>query len=60
MHDSTSKMPAATLYLTDDQFRTVRTLFELESTPWQPGQRELGRLADWGLVPEDVAVAPVP
>jgi dipeptidyl aminopeptidase/acylaminoacyl peptidase len=56
MHDSTSKMPAATLYLMDEQFRTVRTLFELESTPWQPGQRELGRLADWGLVPDDVAV----
>jgi hypothetical protein len=44
----------------DDQFRTVRKLFELDATPWQPGQRDLGRLADWGNVPDDMAIAPGP
>ena len=53
VHDPQQTMPAVTLYLIDEQFRTVRTLFELESNPWQPGQRELGRLADWVLVPAD-------
>jgi hypothetical protein len=60
MHNPGQKMPAATLYLMDDQFRTVRTLFELDATPWQPGQRDLGRLADWASVPDDVAIASGP
>ena len=40
----------------DGQFQTVHTLFDLAATPWQPGQRDLGRLADWAIVPEDVQV----
>lgn len=60
IHASGQKLPPATLYLMDEQFRTTRTLFELDATPWQPGQRDLGRLADWANVPDDVAIAPQP
>jgi hypothetical protein len=49
-------MPAATLFLMDDQFRTVQTLFHLEASPWQPGHRDLARLADWCLIPQDIPI----
>lgn len=60
MHNGEQKMPAATLYVMDEQFGTTRTLFELDATPWQPGQRDVGRLADWANVPDDVVIAPQP
>lgn len=56
LHDPGQKMPAVTLFLMDDDFRSVRDLFELEATPWQPGQREMGRLADWAVVPPDLRI----
>jgi hypothetical protein len=46
----------ATLILMDDQFQTVRELFELETHGWKPGHRDFGRLADWAIVPDDVLV----
>ena len=48
------RVSGATLLLMDDQFHGTRELFEMEAFPWQPGQRDLGRLADWAEVPEDV------
>ena len=54
LRDTGQKLPPATLYLTDEHLRSVRDLFELEACPWQPAQRDLGRLADWAVVPEDV------
>ena len=55
MHDTGQKLPPATLYLMDEQFRSVGVLFELDASPWQPAQRDMGRLADWAIVPEDLA-----
>jgi len=45
---------SATLILMDDQFETIRELFELETHGWRPGHRDFGRLADWAVVPNDV------
>jgi Tol biopolymer transport system component len=58
--DSAQKFPPATLYLVDRQLKPVRDLFELEACPWQPAQRDLGRLADWAIVPEDISVGSKP
>jgi hypothetical protein len=46
----------ATLFLMDARFRTTRELFELEVHSWNPGQRDIGRLGDWAIVPDDVAL----
>jgi hypothetical protein len=54
------RLPTATLYLMDEQFRSVKVLFELDACPWQPAQRDVGRLADWAIVPEDVAIRAEP
>jgi tRNA A-37 threonylcarbamoyl transferase component Bud32 len=50
------RLPTATLCLMDEQFRVVTVLFELEACPWQPAQRDPGRLADWAIVPADVVI----
>jgi Tol biopolymer transport system component len=44
----------ASLFLMGDQFQAVRELFELEVHSWQPGERDLGRLGDWSIVPDNV------
>ena len=54
LRDTGQKLPPATLYLMDEQFRSVRTLFDLDACPWQPAQREMGRIADWAIVPADI------
>ena len=46
----------ATLFLMDEQFQTVRDLFELHRTYWQYAQRDAGRLADWSVIPPEVAL----
>ena len=56
MHDTGQRLPPVTLFLMDDGFRSVRDLCELEATPWQPAQRDLGRLADWAIVPDDMRI----
>jgi len=45
--------PLADLFLMDDQFRAVRSLFRLDVRCWRTPQSDLGRLADWSVVPED-------
>jgi dipeptidyl aminopeptidase/acylaminoacyl peptidase len=57
IHDSGEKAPPVTLLLVDDQFREVCTLFDLEVSHWDPAQRDLGRTADWAIVPDG---SPVP
>lgn len=54
MRDTGQKLPPATLFLMDQRFRCVQELCELDASPWQPAQRDLGRLADWAVVPEDL------
>jgi hypothetical protein len=56
LHDTGQKLPRVTLFLMDERFRSVRDLFELDASPWQPAQRDLGRLADWAMVPGDVLI----
>jgi dipeptidyl aminopeptidase/acylaminoacyl peptidase len=51
VHDSGEKVPPVTLLLLDDQFREVCPLFDLEVSHWDPAQRDLGRTADWIIVP---------
>ena len=46
----------ATLVLIDDRFQPVVDLFETEVHSWQPGRQDLGRLADWAIVPDDLQV----
>ena len=41
----------ATLVLIDEECREVAWLFETEVHSWQPGRQDLGRLADWAIVP---------
>jgi Tol biopolymer transport system component len=53
VHDSGEKVPPVTLLLLDDQFREVCPLFDLEVSHWDPAQRDLGRTADWAIVPEE-------
>ncbi len=60
LHNTGQKLPPATLYLMDEHLQSVRNLFELEACPWQPAQRDLGRLADWAVVPEDVVIKTEP
>lgn len=59
MHESRQRMGGATLFLMDSQFRDIQTLFDLEASPWQPGHRDLGRIADWAILPADL-VAKLP
>jgi hypothetical protein len=56
IHNTGQRMPAANLFLMDDQFRTVQALFNLEASPWQPGHRDLARLADWCIIPPDIPI----
>jgi serine/threonine protein kinase len=44
-----------TFLLVDDQFNPQRDLFTLEVHGWRPGQRDFARLADWAIIPEDIA-----
>ena len=60
LRDPGQKFPAVTLYLMDEQFRSHEVLFELDSCPWQPAKRDLGRLADWAIVPDDIKIETPP
>jgi serine/threonine protein kinase len=55
MHDPTQRISEATLICLDEQFHETRTLFDLEAGFWQAGSRDLGRIADWAVVPADLA-----
>ncbi len=46
----------ATLVLIDGDFRPTTTLFDIEVHSWQPGKQDLGRLADWAIVPGDLPI----
>lgn len=46
----------ASLFLMDEQFQSVRELFDLDATCWKVNQREFARLADWAAIPPDVAL----
>lgn len=56
MNDPTQRISKATLFCLDDQFRETRSLFDLEAGFWQTASRDLGRIADWSVVPSDLAV----
>jgi hypothetical protein len=53
LHDARRRASPATLCCLHVQQETTRDLFDLESGIVQPGQRDLGRLADWAVVPDD-------
>jgi len=42
-------------FLMNTEFVPKPVLFKLGASFWQPGQRDLGRLADWAVVPDDAA-----
>jgi serine/threonine protein kinase/Tol biopolymer transport system component len=53
VHEPRRRASSATLCCLDVQRETTCDLFELEVTIVQPGQRDLGRLADWAVVPPE-------
>jgi len=44
----------AMLCYTDDRFRQLQDVLSLDATFWQANPRDVGRLADWAIVPADL------
>jgi Tol biopolymer transport system component len=55
IHSPELRASSATLFCLDDRFQTAQVLFELEPSFWVAAHRDLARLADWALVPDDAA-----
>lgn len=60
LRDTGDRLSPATLYLMDEHLQSATVLFELEACHWQPAQRDLARLADWAIVPEDMVIRAEP
>jgi len=51
------RRPRGTVFLMDDQFQTVRVLFELMGW-WMPRDQHVGRVADWVTLHRDAPLPP--
>jgi serine/threonine protein kinase len=50
---SRQRTAPASFFCMNPQFGVERECFELDVSFWQPAERDLGRLADWAVVPAD-------
>jgi hypothetical protein len=57
IHTPGLRASAATLCCLDDCSETTRPLFDLEPAFWLSAHRDLGRLGDWAIVPDDAIPA---